>query len=53
MSNQIYVLHEKIKSNFKVGSTCNFTNRIGGYITCSDNFDNIIHYIKLYKNYQI
>ena len=46
--NQIYLLHEKSRSNFKIGSTCNFTNRIGGYITCCDYFDSTTHYIELY-----
>lgn len=46
--NQIYLLHEKTRSNFKIGSTCNFTNRIGGYITCCDYFDSTTHYIELY-----
>lgn len=46
--NQIYLLHEKTRSNFKIGSTCNFSNRIGGYITCCDYFDSTTHYIELY-----
>jgi len=46
--NQIYLLHEKTRSNFKIGSTCNFANRIGGYITCCDYFDSTTHYIELY-----
>jgi hypothetical protein len=46
--NQIYIIHEKTRSNFKIGSTCNFTNRIGGYITCCDYFDSSTHYIELY-----
>lgn len=46
--NQIYIIHEKSRSNFKIGSTCNFTNRVGGYITCCDYFDSTTHYIELY-----
>lgn len=46
--NQIYLLHEKTRSNFKISSTCNFTNRIGGYITCCDYFVSTTHYIELY-----
>lgn len=46
--NQIYLLHEKSRLNFKIGSTCNFTHRIGGYITCCDYFDSSTHYIELY-----
>jgi len=46
--NQIYLLHEKTRSNFKIGSTCNFSNRVGGYITCCDYFDSTTHYIELY-----
>ena len=49
IKSQIYIIHEKIKSNFKIGSTCNFSNRIGGYITCVDNFDDSTHYIELYN----
>lgn len=49
MSNQIYLLHEKIRLNFKIGSTCNFANRIGGYITSCDYFDNSTHLIILYE----
>jgi hypothetical protein len=49
IKSQIYVLYEKSRANFKIGSTCNFSNRIGGYITCSDNFDNLTHYIELYN----
>ena len=48
MSNQIYLLHEKTRHNFKIGSTCNFSNRIGGYITPCDYFDNFTHFIILY-----
>lgn len=48
MSNQIYIIHEKIRHNFKIGSTCNFSNRVGGYITCCDYFDNSTHQIILY-----
>jgi hypothetical protein len=48
MSNQIYLLHEKSRHNFKIGSTCNFVNRIGGYITPCDYFDNSTHFIILY-----
>ena len=51
MSNQIYILHEKIRNNFKIGSTCNFNNRVGGYITCCDYFDNSTHHIILYEIY--
>lgn len=47
--NQIYIIHEKSRENFKIGSTCNFTNRIGGYITCCDYFDSTTHYIELYN----
>ena len=32
-----------------IGSTCNFTNRVGGYITCCDYFDNSTHFIQLYQ----
>lgn len=46
--NQIYLLHEKSRSNFKIGSTSNFNNRIGGYITCCDYFDSSTHYIELF-----
>jgi hypothetical protein len=48
MSNQIYLLHEKSRHNFKIGSTCNFSNRIGGYITPCDYFYNSTHFIILY-----
>lgn len=48
MSNQIYIIHEKTRANFKIGSTCNFNNRIGGYITCCDYFDNSTHQIIFY-----
>lgn len=48
MLSQIYIIHEKIKSNFKIGSTCNFNNRIGSYITPCDYFDNSTHFIVLY-----
>ena len=46
--NQIYLLHEKSRANFKIGSTSNFNNRIGGYITCCDYFDSSTHYIELF-----
>ena len=48
MLNQIYIIYEKSRSNFKIGSTCNFANRIGGYITPCDYFDNSTHLIILY-----
>lgn len=48
MFSQIYIIYEKIRHNFKIGSTCNFYNRIGGYITCCDYFDNSTHFILLY-----
>lgn len=60
MSNQIYIIHEKIRANFKIGSTCNFYNRVGGYITCCDYFDSTTHNIELfdiilskYSSYQL
>lgn len=49
MLNQIYLLHDKTRLNFKIGSTCNFSNRIGAYITCCDYFDSKTHYIELYN----
>ncbi len=49
MSNQIYILYPKKLANFKLGSTCNFRVRVFSYITCSDDFDNSSHYIRLYK----
>lgn len=48
MQNQIYIIYEKTRYNFKIGSTCNFYNRVGGYITCCDYFDNYTHFIELY-----
>ena len=48
MSNQIYILHQLILKNFKLGSTIDFNKRIGSYITSSDNFDNTTHTIILY-----
>jgi hypothetical protein len=50
--NQIYLLHEKSRSNFKIGSTSNFNNRISGYITCCDYFDSTTHYIELFDIYE-
>ena len=29
MESQIYIIHERSRLNFKIGSTCNFTNRVG------------------------
>ncbi len=49
MESQIYILHEKSRANFKIGSTCNFTNRVGGYITCCDYFDSSTHCVQLYQ----
>jgi hypothetical protein len=49
--NQIYLLHEKSRANFKIGSTSNFNNRISGYITC-DYFVSSTHYIELFEIYQ-
>ena len=46
---QIYIIQKKTRSNFKTGSTCNFSNRIGGYITCVVNFDDSTHYIEYYN----
>ena len=48
MSNQIYILHQLILKNFKLGSTCDFNKRIGSYITSCDNFDNSTHKIIVY-----
>ncbi len=48
MSNYIYIIYPKKFTNFKLGSTCNFKARVCGYITCSDDFDNSSHYIRLY-----
>ncbi len=49
MSNQIYILHPKKFSNFKLGSTCNFNIRVRNYITCFDDFNNQSHTIRLYN----
>ena len=49
MSNQIYILHQLILKNFKIGSTSNFNKRINSYITPCDNFDNSTHKIILYN----
>ncbi len=49
MVSQLYIIHEKTRQNFKIGSTCNFTNRIGGYITCCDDFNSSTHFIQLYN----
>ena len=48
MSKQIYILHQLILRNFKLGSTSDFNKRIGSYITPCDNFDNSTHKIILY-----
>ena len=48
MSNQIYILHQLVLKNFKLGSTIDFNKRVGSYITSSDNFDNSTHKIILY-----
>ena len=44
----IYYLWEKNRKNIKIGSTHDFTKRIGGYITPCDNFDNNTHEIWVY-----
>jgi superfamily II DNA or RNA helicase len=44
----IYIIWEKHRNNFKIGSTCNFSKRVGGYITSCDNFDNNTHDIWLF-----
>lgn len=49
MKNYIYILWEKSRKNFKIGSTCNFNKRVGGYITPCDDFDNFTHDIWLYE----
>ncbi len=48
MPNYIYIIWEKTRKNQKIGSTCNFKKRIGGYITPCDDFDNNTHEIWLY-----
>ena len=45
----IYILHEKSRNNFKIGSTCDFTKRVSNYITCCDEFNNNTHLIILYE----
>lgn len=49
MQSQIYILHEKIRVNFKIGSTQNFKSRIAGYITGCDYFDSDTHQIVLFN----
>ena len=49
MQSQIYILHEKFRANFKIGSTQNFKSRIAGYITGCDYFDSETHQIELYN----
>jgi superfamily II DNA or RNA helicase len=49
MPEYIYSIWEKIRKNQKLGSTCNFYKRVGGYITPCDDFDNNTHEIWLYN----
>jgi len=44
----IYYLGEKSRKNAKIGSTCHFKKRVGGYITSCDDFDNNTHEIILF-----
>jgi hypothetical protein len=48
MSEYIYSIWEKTRKNQKLGSTCNFNKRVGGYVTPCDDFDNNTHEIWLY-----
>ena len=44
----IYYLWEKNRKNAKIGSSCDFKKRSGGYITSCDDFDNNTHEIILF-----
>ena len=44
----IYYLWERSRINSKIGSTCDFKKRSGGYITSCDDFDNNTHEIILF-----
>ena len=48
----IYYLWEKNRKNAKIGSSCDFKKRSGGYITSCDDFDNniLIIYINVSAN---
>jgi len=49
MDEYIYIIHQKIFSEFKIGSTINFEKRIISYITSCGEFNNKTHEIWLYK----
>lgn len=45
----IYLLHQIIFNNFKIGSTQDYNKRLPSYKTCCDNFDNKTHLIIIYE----
>lgn len=49
MNEYVYILHQKIFNEFKIGSTKNFEERMTNYITSCSEFNNETHEILLYK----
>jgi len=45
----IYLIHQLIFDNFKIGSTQDYNKRLPPYKTCCDNFDNKTHLIIIYE----
>ena len=45
----IYLIHQLIFDNFKIGSTQDYNKRLPAYKSCCDNFDNKTHLINIYE----